>query len=108
MSGILTIGIVLQDWFEKESLREAFKKLIKNPIIREVSIFRNAQKNPLIAIKLNNFRVSFVVFVPILTSLLIMKAAWCKDYMVKDLAHYQNLAIYVNFINPVKKIMHKK
>lgn len=47
MSGILTIGVVLQDWFEKESLREAFKKLIENPIIREVSIFRNAQKEPI-------------------------------------------------------------
>jgi beta-N-acetylhexosaminidase len=47
MSGILTIGVVLQDWFEKESLHEAFKKLIENPIIREVSIFRNAQKEPI-------------------------------------------------------------
>lgn len=44
MSGILTIGIVLQDWLDNASTREAYKELIQNPIIREVSIFNDPAK----------------------------------------------------------------
>jgi beta-N-acetylhexosaminidase len=44
MTGILTIGVALQHWLEDASLREAFKELIQNSIIREVSIFRDAKK----------------------------------------------------------------
>ena len=58
MSGILTIGVVLQDWFEKESLHETFKKLIENPIIREVSIFRNAQKEPITSDQVKKFSLA--------------------------------------------------
>lgn len=58
MSGILTIGIVLQDWFEKEPLREAFKKLIENPIVREVSIFRDAKKGPINSNQVKQFSLT--------------------------------------------------
>ncbi|MES2998790.1 MAG: glycoside hydrolase family 3 N-terminal domain-containing protein [Pseudomonadota bacterium] len=44
MEGILTIGVVLDEWLENTSIREKFNELIKNPIIREVSIFCGEKK----------------------------------------------------------------
>lgn len=53
MSGIVTLGVVLHYWLEEKSFRETFNNLIKNSIIREVSIFRDKHKA---AIKLNEVK----------------------------------------------------
>lgn len=55
MPGILTIGIVLQDWLEKEALQEAFKKLVGNSIIREISIFCDPQKDSITSDQVKQF-----------------------------------------------------
>ncbi len=45
MAGILTIGVVLQDWLKDKEFREEFNECIQNPIIREISIFSRSDKN---------------------------------------------------------------
>lgn len=55
MAGILTIGVVLQNWLEDESLRNTLAAIIKNPIIREISIFRDATKPAITQDQAGNF-----------------------------------------------------
>lgn len=53
MTGIVTLGVVLQHWLEDAYFREQFNARIKNSIIREVSIFRDTSKA---AIKISEVR----------------------------------------------------